>query len=328
MRSALSTRLRVRWILETSLPRSQRWTLQLKKPMPWKSSQRRRTGEWTVCGPKDAETLFKAEQRLAAVETTVQMLGLDVGLERAGKAIARAKDAILHSADFEAAVTEACLLVGKAEVSATTEQNRAEEAERLRRKRAAEVRRQQMLEAEQERARQEEAAERRREAQNELDPIITELANVQATVQVSGLSEIRVVSTALQEAEDAVMAASDLLVEDGDVLLATAAVKVAQAKVAHAVKVTDIAKRERALREAERRKKQVEIMRLYAAQRDYREFSEFIVDEDLDKIANVIAASEAAESAIEDASELCRSNPEYSGDIDEKYVPVPQYRLP
>ena len=67
-------------------------------------------------------TLFKAEQRLAAVETTVQMLGLDVGLERAGKAIARAKDAILHSADFEAAVTEACLLVGKAEVSATTEE--------------------------------------------------------------------------------------------------------------------------------------------------------------------------------------------------------------
>ena len=49
-------------------------------------------------------------------------------------------------------------------------------------------------------------------------------------------------STALKEAEDAVMAASDLLVEDGDVLLATAAVKVAQAKVAHAVKVTDSAR--------------------------------------------------------------------------------------
>ena len=69
-------------------------------------------------------------------------------------------------------------------------------------------------------------------------------------------------------------------------------------------------------------------MRLYAAQRDYREFSEFIVDEDLDKIANVIAASEAAESAIEDASELCRSNPEYSGDIDESMCQFLQYRLP
>jgi myosin heavy subunit len=258
-------------------------------------------------------TLTQLGQRIIAVETLSHMLDMDDAPElndiirTAQERCRNAKKSVerIGTNNYAILVQQASISVDAAELGAQREEKRKAESARLKQKCQEEERKKLEREAEHERQRQEDAASLRREAQNELDPAIAKFVKIQAAVDVSGLNVFTVVFDAMDKASEAITYAGDRLVDDGDVLMAHAAVKAAVTKVDAAEVVSQRVSRQRAANDTLRREKGVEQHKLSTETRRLDECEAFVVAHNLSENAQVEAVMEAARLSVDNANDLC-----------------------